>query len=131
MFLKSKDMLRKAKNNNHPTNLSRWKAQKSYRTSLEEHGIGQKEIMLYDQFALEKHDCTATKAERTRCSQKWVLSMNAEGFQLLRQRPDYEAAKKRMSATTRRVYGRNKAALQTNSSEQTNASKSESAIRRK
>ena len=36
----------------------------------------------------------------------------------------------RMSATTRRVLGGNKAALQTNLSEQTNASKSESAIRR-
>ena len=37
----------------------------------------------------------------------------------------------RMPATTRRVFGSSKAALQTNSSEQTNASKSESAIWRK
>ena len=40
-------------------------------------------------------------------------------------------SRKRMSATTRRVYGGSKAVPQTNSSEQTNASKSESAIRRK
>ena len=36
---------------------------------------------------------------------------------------------KRMSATTKRVYGGNKAVLHTNSSEQTNTSKSESTFR--
>ena len=84
--------------------------------------------MLYDQNSLEKHDYTATKAERIQNSKHWVLSFNAEGP---RPRPDYAAVKKRMSATTRRVCGGNKAAPQTSSSEQTNASKSESAIRRK
>ena len=38
-----------------------------------------------DQHALERHDCTATKAERIRYSQKWVLSINAEGSQPPRQ----------------------------------------------
>ena len=94
MFFKAKDMPRKAKKN-HPTLLSRWKAQQSYRSSLEEHGIGEKEIMLYDQIALEKHDYTATKAERIQNSKYWVLSINAEGPQLPRQqRPDYAAAKR-------------------------------------
>ena len=130
MFFKAKDMLRKAKKKNHPTILSRWKTDEEYRKSLGLIDIGKKESMLYDQIALEKHDSSATKAERIRNSKRWVLSINAEGPQLPRQqRPDYAAAKKRMSATTRRVYGRNKAALQTNSSEQTNASKSGSAIR--
>ena len=78
-----------------PTILDRWKAQQSYRSSLKEHDIGEKQIVLYDQIALEKHDYTATKAERIRYSQKWVLSINAEGSQLPRQhRPDYEEAKR-------------------------------------
>ena len=48
-----------------------------------------------DQFALENHDYTATKAERTQNSKHWVLSINAEGSQLPRQqRPDYAAAKR-------------------------------------
>ena len=46
----------KAKKKNHPTILSRWKAQQSYRSSLEKHGIGEKDIMLYDQIAVHKHD---------------------------------------------------------------------------
>ena len=67
MFFKAKDMLRKAKNKkngHHPTILSRWKADEEYRKSLGFIGIGEKEIMFYDQIALEKHDFTATKAER-------------------------------------------------------------------
>ena len=49
----------------------------------------------YDQLALERHDYTATKAERIRYSQKWVLSLNAEGKQPPRQHcPDYEEAKR-------------------------------------
>ena len=71
-------MLRKAKikkNGNHPTILSSWKAQESCRTSLAKHNVGEKEIMLYDQIALENHDCTATKVERIQNSKRWVLSI--------------------------------------------------------
>ena len=79
----------KSKKNNFPTLLARWKAQQSYRSSLKEHDIGEKQIILYDPIALEKRDYTATKDERTRYSQNWVLSINAEGSQLPRQqRPD-------------------------------------------
>ena len=57
--------------------------------------IGEKENILYNQLALERHDYTATKAERIRYSQKWVLSLNAEGKQQPRQlRQDYEEAKR-------------------------------------
>ena len=55
MFFKATNMLRKAKNKkkgNHPTILSRWKADEEYRKSLGFFGTGQKEIMLYDQVAL-------------------------------------------------------------------------------
>ena len=88
-------MLRKAKHNNHPTILSRWKADEGYRKSLGLNDLGEKEIMLYDQSALEKHDYTATKAERIRNPKHWVLSINAEGPQLPRQqRPEYAAARR-------------------------------------
>ena len=54
-----------------------------------------RKIVLYGQLALERHDHTATKAERIRYSQKWVLSLNAEGKQPPRQlRPVYEEAKR-------------------------------------
>ena len=33
-------------------------------TILAEHNIGEQEVMLYDRIALERHDYTATKAER-------------------------------------------------------------------
>ena len=59
MFFKAKDMLRKAKNKNnrnHPTILSRCKADEQYRKSLGFIGIGEKEIMLYGHIALEKYD---------------------------------------------------------------------------
>ena len=131
MFFKAKDMLRKAKKN-HPAILSRWKADEEYRISFGLIDIGEKEIMLYDQIALEKHDYTATKAERIRNSQYWVLSKNAEGPQLPRQqRPDYEAAKRGCQRLQDAYMAETKQLKQTNSSERTNASKSESAIRRK
>ena len=67
MFLKAKQMLEKArqkKYGNHPTILSRWYAQEKYRKSLAKHDIGAKEVMHFDRIALERHDCTATRAER-------------------------------------------------------------------
>ena len=75
MFFKAKDMLRKAKKKNCTTILANWKAEERYWSSLKEHDIGEKEIILYDQIAFEKHDCTATKVERIRFSQKWALSL--------------------------------------------------------
>ena len=122
-------MQRKAKNKkngNHPTILSRWKADAEYPKSLGFIGIGQKEIMFHDQIALDKHDYTATKAERIRNSKRWVLSINDEGPLLPRQqRPDYEAAKRECQQL------QDKSALRTDSSERADASGSESAIRRK
>ena len=63
-------MLRKAKKN-FVTILARWQAQESYRISLKDRDIGEKEMFNYDQLALERHDYTATKAERIRYSQNW------------------------------------------------------------
>ena len=86
MFFKAKDLLTKAKkkkNGNRPTNLTRWTADEEYRKSLGFIGTREKEIMLYDQIAVEKHDYTAAKAERIRKSTHWVISINAEGPQPL------------------------------------------------
>ena len=59
------------------------------------HDIGEQEVIIYDRFALERHDKTATKAERMRYSQNWVLTLSAEGKQPPRQlRPNYEEAKR-------------------------------------
>ena len=88
-------MLRKAKKRNFPTILARWQEQESYRSSLKNYDIGEQEVIIYDRLALERHDYTATKAERMRYSQNWVLTLNAEGKQPPRQlRPDYEEAKR-------------------------------------
>ena len=48
MFFKTKEMLKKArqeKHGSHPTKLSRWYEQEGYRRSWAEHNIGEKEIM--------------------------------------------------------------------------------------
>ena len=67
MFYQSKQMLRKArqqKPGSHPTILSRWYTDESYRNSLSGIGWKEKHIMLYDRIALEKNYHTATEAER-------------------------------------------------------------------
>ena len=63
MFFMAKEMLKKArqpKHGSHPTILARWYAQERYRDSLATHNTGEKEIMLFDRIALERHDYTAT-----------------------------------------------------------------------
>ena len=59
MFYRAKQMLKKArqsKHGSHPTILSRWCDQEDYRKSLAEHNIGEKEVMLLDRIALERHE---------------------------------------------------------------------------
>ena len=92
---KAKDMFRKPKKGGFPTFLARGQEQESYRSPLKDHDIGEQEVITSDRVASERHDCTATKAERMRYSQNWVLTLNSEGKQPPRQlRPDYEEAKR-------------------------------------
>ena len=70
---------RQGKHGSYPTVLSRWHEQEGYRKSLAEHNIGEKEIMLYDSIALERHDYTATRAGRLQNAKHWVLRLNADG----------------------------------------------------
>ena len=86
MFFNAKEMLKKArqsKRGGHPTILARWYAQEGYRRSLTEHNIGEREIVLYDRIALERHDSTATRAERLQNAKHWILRLNADGLKSL------------------------------------------------
>ena len=65
-FFKAKDMLRKAQKRGFPTILTRWQEQERYRSSLKDHDIGEQEVIIYDRLELERHDDTATVAERMR-----------------------------------------------------------------
>ena len=69
---------KKAKKIGFPTILARKQEQQSYRSSLKDHDTGEQEVIIYDRHALERHDYTATKAERKRYSENWVLTLNAE-----------------------------------------------------
>ena len=69
VYYTAKQMLKKArqkKHGNHPTILSRWYASESYRDSLSAIGWKEKDLMLYDRIALEKHVYVATKAENSK-----------------------------------------------------------------
>ena len=86
---------RQGKHGSHPTILSRWYEQEEYRKSLAEHNIGEKEVMLFDRIALERHDFSATRAERLQNAKHWKLRLNADGLQKpLRQRPEFAVALK-------------------------------------
>ena len=84
MFYRAKQMLKKArqaKHGNHPTKLSRWYAQEKYRDSLAKHNIGEKVVLFFGRIALERHDYTATRAERLQNAKHWILRLNADGPQ--------------------------------------------------
>ena len=95
MFFKAKEMLKKArqtKHGGHPTILARWYADKRYRRSLAEHNIGEKEVMLYDRIALERHDYPATRAERIQNAKHWVFRLNGNGNGFSRRSQGYDQA---------------------------------------
>ena len=108
MFHKAKQMLKKARQGkcgSHPTILSRWYEQQGYRKSLAEHNIGEKEVLLFDRVALERHDFAATRAERLQNAKHWILRLIAGGPQKpLRQRPEFAVAFKTMPLNARRSH---------------------------
>ena len=123
---------RQEKHGGHPTILSRWYAQEGYRVSLAEHNIGQKEIMLYDRIALERHDNTGTRAERLQNAKHWVLRLNADGPQKhLRQRQEFADALKPCLQNARCLLGGNAATSETDTSRTTTTSTRRSTIRRR
>ena len=83
-FHKAAEMLRKAKTRGYPTILSRWEGEENYRSSLATERFREEDIWNFYQLALEKHDYIATRSERLRYSQQWVLSKNSDGKHLPR-----------------------------------------------
>ena len=84
IFFRAKQMQKKARqaeHGSHPTILSRWYEQEGYRRLLTEHNIGEKEPTVYDGIALERPDCTPTRAERQQKAKHWDLRLNADGPQ--------------------------------------------------
>ena len=70
--------------------LSRWYARKGYRESLTEYTIDEKEVMLFDRIALERHDYTATRAERLQNVKHWIVRLNTDrSHERLRQRSEF------------------------------------------
>ena len=66
-----------------------------YRNSLSLIGWTEQDIVLFDRMALENHSYLATKAERSRNSTYWILTLYQEGAQQpLHQRPNFAQAKR-------------------------------------
>ena len=93
LFYRAKEMpkkTRQAEHGNHPTIFSSWYALEGYRKSLAEHNIGEKEVMLVDRIALERHDCSASRAERLQNAKHWIPRLIADVPQKPpRQRPEF------------------------------------------
>ena len=92
-------MLHKAgqkKHGGHSSILARWHNKYSYRDSLTRIGWTEQDIMLFDRIALENHSYVATRAERIRNSEHWILKLNQDGAQQpLNQRPNFAQTKRR------------------------------------
>ena len=57
--------------------------------------LTEQDTMLFDRTALENHSYVATRAERIRNSEHWILKLNQDGAQQpLNQRPDFAQAKR-------------------------------------
>ena len=98
MYYKAKEMLHKAgqrKHGEHSSILARCLSDYKYRNSLTRIGWTEQDIMLFDRIALESHSYVATRFERIRHSEHWILKLNQDGPQQpLNQRPDFAQAKR-------------------------------------
>ena len=98
MQYKAKELLHKVrqeKHGKHSSILARWHNDNEYRKSLSKIGWTEEHIMLHDRTALENHSFVATRAERIRNSEHWILKLNQDGAQQpLNQRPDFAQAKR-------------------------------------
>ena len=96
MYHNAERMLHKAGQKKHGGHSSeRWHNDYEYRASLTRIGWTEQVIMLFDRIALEHHSYVATRAERIRKSEHWILKLNQDGAQLpFNQRPDFAQAKR-------------------------------------
>ena len=99
MFYRMTQMLKKArhgKHGNHPTTFQGGANKKNTESHWRSTILAKREwVMLFDRIALERHDFSATKAERLQHAKHWILRLNADGSQKpLRQRPQFSVALK-------------------------------------
>ena len=82
------------KHGEHSSILARWHSDDKYRNSLTRIGWTEQD-MLFDRITMESHTYTATRAERIRNSEHWILKWNQDGAQQpLNQRLDFAQAKR-------------------------------------
>ena len=77
---KTREMLHNAdqkKHGQHSSILARWFSDDRYRKWLSDNGWTESEIMLFDRIALESHRYVATRAERIRHSEHWILKLSS------------------------------------------------------
>ena len=98
MYNKAQEMVHKTgqkKHGSHSSNIARWLNNYKYRKSLSDIGWNEQDIMLFDRIALENYPFVATRAERIRNSEHWILKLDQDGAQQpLNQRPDFAQAKR-------------------------------------
>ena len=91
----------------HSSFLARWHDDYKYRKSFLDIEWTEQDIMLFDRIASENHSYVATRAERIRNSEHWILKLNQDGAQQpLNQRPAFAQAKRE-----RGIYGKDPAGI--------------------
>ena len=97
-YYKAQELLHKAgqkKHGGHSSILARCHKDYEYINSLSLVGWTEQDIILYDIIALENHSYVATRAERIRNSEHWILKLNQDSPQQpINQRPDFAHAKR-------------------------------------
>ena len=91
----------------------------------------EKDIMLYDRIAFEKHIYVATKAERIQNSKHWILHDKCRRTSATTQSTTLLcSSEKRMQTTARRAPGKDSARLQNHPSQTTSLTKKRTTVRR-
>ena len=109
-FFKAKEMLKKARQEKHGTHPTVFYKVASGRRIPKVIGGAQywreRQFVLHDRIALERHDFSATRAERLQNAKHWVLRLNAVGPQKpLRQRQEFADALKQCLKNARGTPG--------------------------
>ena len=82
IYCKAQEMLHEAGQNKHGERssiLARWHSDYKHRNSWTRIGWTEQDVMLFDRVVLENHSYVATKTERIRNSEHWILKLNQDG----------------------------------------------------
>ena len=97
--------------------LARWHSHYKYINSLTRIGWTEPDIMLFDSIALGNHSYVATRAERIRNSEHWILKLNQDGAQQPLNRL-CSSERRMQDIITRRIMARIQQEYRTNSRSQ-------------